>query len=143
MADAAFGYGGKDIFFSKNINGTWDEPINLGPKVNSSGNEMFPFISKEGKLYFSSDGWIGLGGLDIFVAEKTGKLYSNVKRLPATINSGSDDHGIFLLEPKLQDSITLRGYLSSSRKGGMEKMIFIILNKVFLKQLYCLIQLFY
>lgn len=121
VADAAFGYGGKDIFFSKNINGTWDEPINLGPKVNSSGNEMFPFISKEGKLYFSSDGWIGLGGLDIFVAEKTGKLYSNVKRLPVTINSGGDDHGIFLLEPKLQDSITLRGYLSSSRKGGNGK----------------------
>ena len=121
VSDASFGYGARDIYYSKNIDGLWDEPINLGPKVNSSGNEMFPFISKEGKLYFSSDGWVGLGGLDIFVAEKTGKLFSNVKRLPAPINSGGDDHGIFLLEPKLQDSIIMRGYLSSSRKGGSGK----------------------
>lgn len=120
-SDSKIGYGGKDLYYSKYINGTWEEPINLGPKVNSIGNEGFPFISKEGKLYFSSDGWVGLGGLDLFVAEKNGKLYSNVKRLPNAINSGGDDHSIFLLEPKPQDSIILRGYLSSSRMGGKGK----------------------
>ena len=120
-ADASWGYGGKDIYVSKNNNGTWEEPVNLGPKVNTTYNELFPFLSKEGKLYFSSSQPNGYGGLDIYSAEKSGKLFSNIQRLPYYINSGGDDHSILFLEPNLKDSIIARGYLTSSRQGGQGK----------------------
>ena len=64
------GFGGMDIYVSENVDGKWQAPKNLGPMVNSSGNEVFPFIDKNGKLFFASNGHKGFGGLDIFYAEK-------------------------------------------------------------------------
>ena len=62
------GYGGKDIWMvsKKSKRGEWGEPMNLGPDVNTSGDEMFPFLHDDGSIYFSSTGHIGMGGLDIF-----------------------------------------------------------------------------
>ena len=84
-SDADLGYGGRDLYMSKRISGEWEEPINLGPKVNTSGDELFPYISKDNDLYFSSDGHAGFGGLDLFKAEKVGRIYSNVTSLGCAI----------------------------------------------------------
>ena len=113
------GYGGMDIYVSHKISGTWKEPINLGPIVNSSGNEVFPYIYEDEKLYFSSNGHIGVGGLDIFVAEKTDLAdetsWNTRKNIGKPFNSPKDDIG-FCIEQNNQS-----GYLTSNRKGGLGK----------------------
>ncbi len=105
------GYGGADLYASKFENGTWSTPINLGNKINTPGNEMFPFILKDTILYFSSNGHGGLGGLDIFKInlKDTGK-FSN---LGVPINSPNDDFGIVL------DKDGFSGYLASNRPNGV------------------------
>jgi peptidoglycan-associated lipoprotein len=111
------GYGGSDIWFSlydAKAN-TWTKPQNCGPAVNTEGDEMFPTLSDDGKkLYFSSDGHPGMGGLDIFVAEKdgSGKFSKPVENLKYPINSPADDFWI-IFEGKKQ-----KGYFTSNRDGG-------------------------
>ena len=110
------GYGARDIWMIKRDkkNGPWNlDPINVGPEVNTSGNEMFPYIRNNGKLYFSSDYHIGMGGLDIFEASpnaKTGKF--KITNLKSPINSNADDFGI------IYEGEAESGFFSSSRKGG-------------------------
>ena len=109
------GYGGADIWkiTKAKKNAPWSDPVNLGPDINTPGNEMFPYIRKNGVLYFSSDYWPGMGGLDIFKAvpdEKTGKW--KVENMKYPINSNADDFAIIFKGDKEQ------GYFSSSRKGG-------------------------
>jgi peptidoglycan-associated lipoprotein len=110
------GYGARDIWMIKRDkkNGPFNPaPINLGPEVNTPGNEVFPYVRNNGKLYFSSDYHIGMGGLDIFEAApnaKTGKY--KVTNLKSPINSNADDFGI-IFEGEAE-----RGFFSSSRKGG-------------------------
>lgn len=110
------GFGARDIWMIKREkkNGPWNpDPINLGPEINTPGNEMFPYTRDNGKLYFSSDYHIGMGGLDIFEASlnaKTGKY--KVTNLKYPINSNSDDFGIIF------EGGAERGFFSSGRKGG-------------------------
>ena len=114
-ADSAMGgYGGKDIWMVTRSKKTkpWDKPVNLGPNVNTSGNELYPYIREDGALYFSSDGWPGMGGLDIFKVEKVGDSWGKPVNMKSPINSAGDDFGI-IFEGK-----TEKGYLSSNRKGG-------------------------
>ena len=66
------GFGGKDIWYTRLQDGMWSEPINLGPNINTPGNELFPSVTEDGRLYFSSDNHEGFGGLDIFVASRRG-----------------------------------------------------------------------
>lgn len=61
------GYGGTDLYYSELNNGEWSSPVNLGEKINTPGNEMFPFIYEDGTLYFSSDAHNSMGGLDVFM----------------------------------------------------------------------------
>ena len=78
-SDIAGGYGGKDLWLvTKEQKGKWSLPINLGPAVNTSGDEMFPFLHNDESLYFASNGHIGMGGLDIFksILDENG-TYSN------------------------------------------------------------------
>jgi peptidoglycan-associated lipoprotein len=90
----------------------WSNPVNLGPGINTAGNDVFPFIHDDGTLYFSSNGHLGMGGLDIFKAEKKGEgQWSNVTNMKSPINSAADDFGI-VFEGKKE-----RGYLSSNREG--------------------------
>lgn len=113
-SDLEGGQGGKDLWYIKEESrGKWSAPINLGPDINTSGNEMFPYVRENGDLYFSSDGHMGMGGLDIFVARKKGEgQWGDVANLKAPINSSANDFSIIF------DGDNDRGYLTSSRDGG-------------------------
>jgi tetratricopeptide (TPR) repeat protein len=115
VSDMAGGYGGTDLYMARYQNGQWGKPTNLGGKVNTIGNEMFPFIDEKGGLYFSSDSHPGLGDLDIFYIKTeaiSGKPVGIVRNLGAPINSNSDDFGI------ITDPNRSLGYFSSNRKRG-------------------------
>ncbi len=91
------GIGKLDIWKSTlNDNGTWGEPINLGKEINSPENEMSPYIHKDNQtLYFSSDGWIGMGGYDLFVSRfGEDSIWSEPKNLGYPINTWSDESGM-------------------------------------------------
>lgn len=108
------GYGQTDLYkVAINDDGTYGEPVNLGPKINTEGNEKFPFVAKDSTLYFSSDANINLGLLDIFESNilKTNKNIE-VKNLGAPFNSSFDDFCFFI------DTETNTGYFSSNREGG-------------------------
>ena len=108
------GFGGNDIWMSKYDKGKhkWGDPTNLGSNINTAGEEVWPFIHEDGTFYFSSDGQLGMGGLDIFRAEKMGEdKWANVSNMKFPINSAADDFGI-IFEGKKE-----RGYLSSNREG--------------------------
>ncbi|MFO8000977.1 MAG: OmpA family protein [Marinilabilia sp.] len=105
------GRGNSDIYYADRDGDTWEEPVNLGDKINTEGNEMFPFIDEKERLYFASDGHQGLGGLDIFVAEKIDGEYV-VKNIGSPVNSKKDDFSIFL-QPDGK-----HGFFASNRPGG-------------------------
>lgn len=81
---------------------TWSDPINLGPTVNTSDNEVFPYVHDDGTLYFSSDGHPGIGGLDIFETRNLGEPtdWETPKNMKSPINSKSDDFAIIMNETK-------------------------------------------
>lgn len=104
--------GGTDIFVVDiNEDGSFSNPRNLGPKINTSAREMFPFITEE-KLYFASDGHLGLGGLDIFESDYNTDGFNSPINLGKPINSKLDDFAYVVTEE------TQRGYFSSNREGG-------------------------
>jgi outer membrane protein OmpA-like peptidoglycan-associated protein len=105
-SDKPGGIGGVDIYKSVFSNGSWSEPVNLGNKVNTWRDEVFPFVSNNGTLYFSSNGWPGNGGLDVFYQENQN---STPRHIGNPINTHADDFGIFV------DENTGKGYLSSNR----------------------------
>jgi len=111
-SDMPGGFGGTDLYFSVLEKGNkWRTPINMGPRINTSGNEMFPYVDALGQFYFSSTGHPGLGGLDIF---RTSISDSNAKveNIGAPINSSFDDFSIVL------DKTTKEGFISSNRRRG-------------------------
>jgi Tol biopolymer transport system component len=105
------GSGNSDIYYADRNGDTWEEPVNLGEKINTEGNEMFPFIDEKERLYFASDGHQGLGGLDIFVAEKANGEYV-VKNMGCPVNSKKDDISLFLTPDGKH------GFFASNRPGG-------------------------
>ncbi|GHB71883.1 OmpA family protein [Persicitalea jodogahamensis] len=112
VSDRPGGLGGTDIYVSRLEGAIWSEPINMGPEINTKGNEMFPFVDANGNLYFSSDGRPGLGDLDVFYAPM--ESYAKAKKsinLGAPINSNKDDFGL------ITDAERTQGYFSSNRKG--------------------------
>ncbi len=89
------GYGGMDLYVSEWEGGRWGLPVNLGPIVNTEGNEVFPYADKSGRVYFSSNSHIGLGGLDIYYTTPNGAHDWNAPiNLGAPMNSTHDDFGI-------------------------------------------------
>lgn len=112
--NAPGGQGGKDIWFiNKGRGDSWDEPINLGPQVNTESDEMFPFIHEDDNtLYFASDGHPGMGGLDIFYVEGSGTEWSQPVNMKFPINSGADDFA-FIANGRKD-----KGFLSTNRPGG-------------------------
>ncbi|MEL6561798.1 MAG: OmpA family protein [Bacteroidota bacterium] len=105
------GYGGTDIYVAKrDPRGRWVDVRNLGEAINTFGNEMYPFVSDDGKLYFSSDGHPGFGQLDMFEATRS-KGIITVKNMGEPINSSADDFGIH------EFNLT-RGFFTSNREGG-------------------------
>jgi len=115
-SDQPGGFGGMDIYVSPRAGNKWGTPTNLGPIVNSSGNEIFPFISQRDKLFFASDGHKGMGGLDIFVVEKTKDTdeasWGDRKNIGKPFNTKKDDFGFYI------DADEETGYLSSNRIGS-------------------------
>jgi peptidoglycan-associated lipoprotein len=94
VSDIKGGYGGKDIWrIALDKIGT-GQPENLGPVINTPGNEMFPYMRKDDVLYFSSDGHPGMGGLDIFKASQDEDGDWHIENMKPPINSSSDDFGI-------------------------------------------------
>ncbi len=92
--------------------GSYSEPQNLGPNVNTEGREMFPYIAKDNTLYFSSDGYINLGLLDIYKSNIITDANAKSENLGAPFNSGADDFAFFI------NTDTETGYFSSNRDGG-------------------------
>jgi len=105
------GYGGLDLYSAQmDSRGRFGKVKNLGPEINTAGSETFPYISENGKMYFSSDGHPGYGMLDIFVVNRVnGKTV--VENLGQPVNSTADDFGLFLFKPD-------RGFFTSNREGG-------------------------
>ncbi len=105
------GFGGLDIYTAQmDSRGRFSRVRNMGPDINTSGNEMFPYVSENGKLYISSDGHPGYGMLDIYVINRlNGK--TSVENLGQPVNSTGDDFGLFLFKPD-------RGFFTSNREGG-------------------------
>ena len=94
VSDMPGGFGGKDIYVSKNTDGHWSRPVNLGPNVNTEGDELYPFVDEDGVLFFSSDGHLGLGGQDIYQCKRNKDMqWGSVQNLGAGINSKADDFG--------------------------------------------------
>jgi len=115
------GYGGNDIYYCEKKLGMWGSPINMGPEINTQGDEMYPFRHIDGKFYFCSDGHIGMGGLDIFEAEEKGDEWQ-IYNMKSPLNSGADDFGLVLRNDEILDEsgyYVTRGFFTSTRDGGV------------------------
>jgi outer membrane protein OmpA-like peptidoglycan-associated protein len=113
-SDMPGGFGGVDIYkITKKISGDWGEPTNLGSKINTEGNEMFPFYSETNSmLFFSSDGQLTFGGLDLFVAKVNEDSIIDVLNMGYPLNSQYDDFAVIM------DKNLKKGYFSSNKIGG-------------------------
>ena len=129
---------GKHLYFSSNMpggfglydlykaeikdDGSLGKAENLGQKINTEGQEAFPFVTSENMLYFSSDGHLGLGGLDVFYSKNVDDKWSNSKNVGIPVNSGADDFAFLIKEDN--------GYVSSNRTGGVGKDDIYALKKI-------------
>lgn len=113
-SDMPGGFGGMDLWYSLKENGRWGPPVNMGNKVNTEGNEIFPTWQDEKTLYFSSNGLAGLGGLDIYRMnwDAEEESWSEAENIGYPMNTSYDDLGIVL---NAQGTF---GYFSSDRPGG-------------------------
>ncbi len=114
-SDMPGGQGLSDLYqITINGDGSFGEPQNLGDRINTEGKETFPFISNNGDLYFSSDGHIGLGGLDVYVTSVDPQTEEEelVVNIGKPVNSPKDDFTFIV------DDGSKRGYFSSNREGG-------------------------
>jgi len=113
-SDVPGGKGGADLYkVSVNKDGSLGLPKRLGDNINTEGSEVFPFVDANGTLYFSSDGHLGLGELDVFYAEANGSGFGKAVNMGTDINSPKDDFAI------KYNPATGEGYVSSNRKGGV------------------------
>jgi outer membrane protein OmpA-like peptidoglycan-associated protein len=113
-SDMPGGFGGADIYrISKSENGSWGKAENMGNKINTEGDEMFPFYEETNNLlFFTSNGRFGLGGLDVFICPLNGTKTGSVYNAGSPLNTQYDDFS-FIISESLKT-----GYLSSNRTGG-------------------------
>lgn len=109
-SDMPGGSGGMDIYYCDWNNNDWDQPINLGPVINTPKNESFPFAYKYGKLFFASDGHNGFGGKDLYYSQEINGKWIAPVHLDSAVNSTADDFGLVI------DSTFEGGYFSSNRR---------------------------
>ncbi len=122
-SDMPGGHGGKDIWMAtrERRSKEFGEPVNLGPTINSPGDEMFPYIRVDGTLYFASNYYPGMGGLDIFKSEYIDEEWQKPENMQFPINSAGDDFGIvFNEDAKMlrEADVKEMGFLTSNRKGS-------------------------
>lgn len=106
------GYGGNDLWMCKREGDKWSEPVNLGPEINTEGNEGFPFIHPVGYLFFASDAHAGYGGLDNFFVKWPADTIGMIQNAGKPINSAFDDFSICF------DRRRSAGFFASNRPGG-------------------------
>lgn len=106
------GFGGMDLYSVERKEGRWGNPVNLGPDINTTGNEVFPFLHESGILFFTSDHHRGYGGLDVFMIDISGRKWGRATNLGEPFNSPGDDLGLILSKDGEQ------GYFTSNRPGG-------------------------
>lgn len=111
-SDMPGGFGGSDLYVVRKEGDAWSQPENLGPVVNSLGDELFPSLTADGTLMFSSDGHPGMGGLDIFFVKREDSRWGEVRNAGYPLNGPADDFGTSMIAGKA------RGYMSSNRDGG-------------------------
>src|SRR3546814_11655161 len=105
-----------DLWYSeRQADGSWGDPVNAGTAINSAGDELFPNMGPDGNLYYSSDGFAGMGGLDVFEATGSRGDWTAPRNLRYPVNSSSDDFAYLVTFDGEED---IAGYLSSNRKGG-------------------------
>ncbi|HMC97156.1 MAG TPA: OmpA family protein, partial [Flavobacteriales bacterium] len=119
ISDRPGGFGGTDLYQCTRLDSTWSEPVNLGPTVNTPGNEMFPTLAGD-TLYFASNGHPTLGGLDVFFSVPDDGNWSAPENLNYPINTPFDDFA-FVLLPGGES-----GFLSSNRNGTDRVFSFIV-----------------
>ena len=121
-SDKPGGYGGSDLYYCRWKDDRWGDPVNLGPVINTKGNESYPFLTQSGDLFFSSDGHPGLGGKDIFFSVYSDTTWHEPVHLDPPVNSKSDDFGI-ITEPQMNE-----GYFSSNRDKTIDIYHFRTIN---------------
>jgi outer membrane protein OmpA-like peptidoglycan-associated protein/chitodextrinase len=138
-SDKPGGYGGMDLYSCDWDGERWMDPVNLGAGINTKGNESYPFINPAGELFFSSDGFPGFGGKDIFFSMYSDSAWLEPVHLDPPINSPSDDFGI------LTDTLMNEGYFSSNREKSIDIYHFktrfpqVLYNTLQKKNQYCFI----
>lgn len=110
-SDRPGGQGGFDLYKSEKTDNGWSSPINLGDAINTSGNEITPFLDGQ-NLFFSSDFHQGFGGYDVFRAEKTGSEWKTIYHLGSAVNTSADDYSFIF---KANENV---GFLTSNREGS-------------------------
>ena len=125
VSDAPGGFGGKDIYMAISNGSEWDDIRNLGPTINTNDDELFPYIRQDGRLYFSSKGHPGYGGLDLFYAIPQDTTW-NIFNMGTPFNSTGDDFGITFAGEKEE------GFFSSNRgqKKGYDLIYSFILPEM-------------
>ncbi len=138
VSDMPGGQGGKDIWMStyEKKSKSWSAAVNLGNKVNTPEDDMFPFIASDNTLYFASKGHVGMGGFDIFKTKASGGgIWDEPANVKYPLNTSADDFAFVI------DDSNDRGYLSSNREGGkggddiyswtLPPLVFTVSGKVF------------
>jgi hypothetical protein len=122
------GFGDSDIYYSTFSDGSWSDPVNLGPNINTREDESFPFLANDSTLYFSSNGHGTLGGLDILVSYKRNGEFTKGQNFGGPLNSNYDDFSM------VSDSTGRVGFFSSNRPGGkgLDDVYLFIANYYFL-----------
>jgi len=112
-SDRAGGQGGMDLYVTEFKGGAWGAARNMGPEINTKGNDVFPYVHHDGTLYFASNGWEGLGGLDMYeVKMDANGAATGVENIGTPFNSPKDDFSLVMNELKSE------GYFTSARDGG-------------------------
>ena len=114
VSDRPGGFGEMDLWYAeKQPDGSWGTPVNCGDKINTIAAETFPTVNEEGILYFSSKGYAGLGGYDIYRVKGDKASWETPENMKVPFNSGADDIGLILKHNGYE------GYMASNKMGGM------------------------
>lgn len=122
-SDMPGGIGGVDIWKSEKQGGGWSKPVNLGAPVNTPDDEMFPFVSTEGSLYFASKGHVGLGGFDIFESRFAGNAFTSPVNMGYPVNTHFDDFALITYKEGKA------GYFSSDRTDYVDRIYGVTMEK--------------
>jgi hypothetical protein len=114
-SDRAGGFGGFDLYITRYQNGKWTTPENLGPRINTAENELYPFLHSSGRIYFSSEGHDNkVGGSDLFYSEFYNGRWITPIKLPPPFNTGKNDYTYYV------DDQFQNGYFTSDSRGSKD-----------------------